>query len=124
MRLVLPSFPTRRSSDLLYALAAAAAVGIIFGKHIFGGFPKNIFNPALFGRLFLILAFPTAMSPWLSPFDMVSSAIPLQIFRETGTTTSVFNLFIGNIGGSIGETSALALLLGAAYLIYKKFANW
>src|SRR5690554_7371905 len=76
MRLVLPSFPTRRSSDLLYALAAAAAVGIIFGKHIFGGFPKNIFNPALFGRLFLILAFPTAMSPWLSPFDMVSSATP------------------------------------------------
>lgn len=111
-------------STPLYALAAAAAVGIIFGKHIFGGFPKNIFNPALFGRLFLILAFPTAMSPWLSPFDMVSSATPLQIFRETGTTTSVFNLFIGNIGGSIGETSALALLLGAAYLIYKKFANW
>ena len=111
-------------STPLYALAAAAAVGIIFGKHIFGGFPKNIFNPALFGRLFLILAFPTAMSPWLSPFDMVSSATPLQFFRETGTTTSVFNLFIGNIGGSIGETSALALLLGAAYLIYKKFANW
>ncbi len=111
-------------STPLYALAAAAAVGIVFGKHIFGGFPKNIFNPALFGRLFLILAFPTAMSPWLSPFDMVSSATPLQIFRETGTTTSVFNLFIGNIGGSIGETSALALLLGAAYLIYKKFANW
>ena len=111
-------------STPLYAIAAASAVGIVFGKHIFGGFPKNIFNPALFGRLFLILAFPTAMSPWLSPFDMVSSATPLQVFRETGATTSLFNLFVGNIGGSIGETSALALLLGAMYLIYKKFANW
>jgi len=111
-------------STPLYALAAAAAVGIVFGKQIFGGFPKNIFNPALLGRLFLVLAFPTAMSPWLTPVDMISSATPLQIFKDTGLTTSIWNLFIGNIGGSIGEVSSLALLLGAAYLIYKKIANW
>jgi electron transport complex protein RnfD len=108
----------------LYALAAAAAVGIVLGKQAFGGFPKNLFNPALFGRLFLILAFPTAMSPWLSPVDMVATATPLQNFRETGITASIWNLFIGNIGGSIGEVSALALLLGASYLIYKRYANW
>ncbi|MDP2813567.1 MAG: RnfABCDGE type electron transport complex subunit D [Erysipelotrichaceae bacterium] len=111
-------------STPLYALAAATAVGIVFGKQVFGGFPKNLFNPTLFGRLFLVLAFPTAMSPWLTPVDMVSSATPLQIFREEGITTPIWDLFIGNIGGSIGEVSALALLLGAAYLIYKKFANW
>lgn len=111
-------------STPLYALAAAAAVGMIFGKHAFGGFPKNIFNPALFGRLFLVLAFPTAMTPWLSPVDMVSTATPLRVFRDSGATTSVWNLFIGNVAGSIGEVSALALLLGAAYLIYNKYANW
>jgi Na+-translocating ferredoxin:NAD+ oxidoreductase subunit D len=111
-------------STPLYALAAASVVGIVFGKLIFGGFPRNIFNPALLGRLFLVLAFPTAMSPWLTPVDMVSAATPLQVLRETGATSSILNLFIGNIGGSIGEVSALALLLGAAYLIHKKFANW
>ena len=111
-------------STPLYALAAASVVGIVFGKLIFGGFPRNIFNPALLGRLFLVLAFPTAMSPWLTPVDMVSTATPLQVLRETGATSSILNLSIGNIGGSIGEVSALALLLGAAYLIHKKFANW
>lgn len=111
-------------STPLYAIAAAAAVGIILGKQAFGGFPKNLFNPALFGRLFLILAFPTAMTPWLKPVEMIATATPLQTLRESGTYTSIWNLFIGNIGGSIGEVSALALLLGAAYLIYKKYANW
>lgn len=111
-------------STPLYVLAISAAVAIIFGKQVFGGFPKNIFNPALFGRLFLVLAFPTAMRPWLTPVDMVTGATPLQVFRESGATTSILNLFIGNVGGSIGEVSALALLLGGGYLIYKKFANW
>lgn len=111
-------------STPLYALAAAAAVGIILGKQAFGGSTKNLFNPALFGRLFLILAFPTAMTPWLKPVEMISTATPLQTLRETGETTSLWNLFIGNIGGSIGEVSSLALLIGAAYLIYKRYANW
>lgn len=111
-------------STPLYALAAAAAVGIILGKQAFGGSPKNLFNPALFGRLFLILAFPTAMTPWLKPVEMISTATPLQILTETGETTSLWNLIIGNIGGSIGEVSSLALLMGAAYLIYKRYANW
>ncbi|WP_256436443.1 RnfABCDGE type electron transport complex subunit D [Alkalibacter rhizosphaerae] len=108
----------------MYVIAASAAVGIVVGKQAFGGFPKNLFNPALFGRLFLILAFPTALTPWLAPVDMVSTATPLRIFRDTGATTPIWNLFLGNIGGSMGEVSALALLLGATYLIYKKYANW
>lgn len=111
-------------STPIYVLAAASAVGIVIGKQVFGGFHKNLFNPALFGRLFLILAFPTAMSPWLSPIDMVSTTTPLRIFRDSGITTPILDLFIGNVGGSIGEVSALALLLGAAYLIYNKYANW
>lgn len=111
-------------STPLYALAASAAVGIILGKQVFGGFPKNLFNPTLFGRLFLVLAFPTAMSPWLTPIDMVSSATPLQTFGAEGVMTPIWDLFIGNVGGSIGEVSAAALILGGAYLIYKKFANW
>lgn len=111
-------------STPLYVLAAAAAVGIVLGKQAFGGSPKNLFNPALFGRLFLILAFPTAMTPWLKPVEMISTATPLQILTETGETTSLWNLIIGNIGGSIGEVSSLALLMGAAYLIYKRYANW
>jgi len=111
-------------STPLYVLAAAAFVAIIFGKQVFGGFPKNLFNPTLFGRLFLILAFPTALKPWLSPIDMMTSATPLQIFRESGITTPIINLFFGNVAGSIGETSAFALLIGAAYVLHKKFANW
>lgn len=107
-----------------YVLAAAVAVGIIAGKQVFGGFPKNLFNPALFGRLFLILAFPTAMAPWLRPVDLTSTATPLQTFRQTGTMAPVWDLFIGSVPGSMGEMSALALLLGAAWLIYKKYANW
>ncbi|SFN25273.1 RnfABCDGE type electron transport complex subunit D [Proteiniclasticum ruminis] len=112
-------------STPLYVLAISTAVGMIFGKHVFGGFPKNLFNPALFGRLFLVLAFPTAMTPWLSPVDLQSTATPLRVLRDTGSTsTSIWNLFIGNIGGSIGEVSALLLLVGGAYLIRNKYANW
>ncbi|MCW3489895.1 RnfABCDGE type electron transport complex subunit D [Dethiobacter alkaliphilus] len=111
-------------STPLYVLAASTAVGIVAGKQIFGGFPQNIFNPALLGRLFLIYAFPGALTPWLTPVDMVSTATPLQNFRETGVMAPVWNLFTGNVPGSMGEMSAAALLLGAAYLIYKKYANW
>ncbi|MBS3987469.1 MAG: RnfABCDGE type electron transport complex subunit D [Erysipelothrix sp.] len=112
-------------STPLVLLAGAAAVAIILGKQVYGGFPKNIFNPALLGRLFIVYLFPTAMQPWLSPVDMVSTSTPLRVLRETGeASTSILNLFLGNVGGSIGEISALAILLGAAYLIHKKFANY
>ncbi|HSL93827.1 MAG TPA: RnfABCDGE type electron transport complex subunit D [Bacillota bacterium] len=114
---VSPSLP-------LYVIAAAAVVAIVVGKQLFGGYGKNMFNPALVGRLFIVYAFPGTMSPWLSPVDLVSTATPLQVFRSSQMTAPIMNLFIGNVAGSIGETSAVLLLLGAGWLFYKRYANW
>lgn len=107
-----------------YVAALGAVVGISIGKQVFGGFGKNIFNPALVGRLFIVYAFPGSMSPWLAPVDMVTMATPLQLFRDGEAMAPVLNLFTGNVPGSIGETSALLLLLGAGWLFYKRYANW
>ncbi|MCL5982002.1 MAG: RnfABCDGE type electron transport complex subunit D [Firmicutes bacterium] len=104
--------------------AAGAAFAIVVGKQIFGGFGKNLFNPALTGRLFVILAFPGVMRPWLDPVQLTTAATPLQIFRAEGITAPLAALFVGNVPGSIGETSALALLTGFIWLAYKKYANW
>ena len=114
---VSPSLP-------LYVVAAGAVVGIVIGKQAFGGYGKNIFNPALFGRLFIIYAFPGTMSPWLTPIDGVSTATPLMIIRSEGTIAPIADLFFGIIPGSLGESSALLLLLGGGYLIWNKYANW
>lgn len=114
---VSPSLP-------LYVVAVGAVVGIVIGKQVFGGYGKNILNPALFGRLFIIYTFPGTMSPWLTPVDGLSTATPLQIIRSEGLLTPLKDLFLGTIPGSLGETSALLLLVGAAGLIYKKYANW
>ena len=108
----------------LYVAAAGAVVGIVVGKQLFGGYGKNIFNPALFGRLFIIYAFPGTMAPWLAPVDMTATATPLQIARSEGTLAPLQDLFLGTVPGSLGETSALLLLLGGAWLIYKSYANW
>ena len=107
-----------------YVVALASSFAIVVGKQVMGGFPKNMFNPTILGRLFIIYMFPTALRPWLTPVDMVTTATPLGIYRETGMLTPIFDLFVGNIGGSMGEISSLALLIGAAYLFYKKMANW
>jgi len=114
---VSPSLP-------LYVVAAGSIVGIVVGKQLFGGYGKNIFNPALFGRLFIIYAFPGTMTPWLAPFDGVATATPLQIARSEGVLTPLQDLFLGTVPGSLGESSALLLLLGGAWLIYKRYANW
>jgi Na+-translocating ferredoxin:NAD+ oxidoreductase subunit D len=108
----------------LYAVAAGSAVGIIIGKEIFGGYGKNLLNPALFGRFFIIYAFPGTMNPWLSSVDGVSTVTPLQLMRGEGIMTPAQELFLGNVAGSIGETSALLLLIGAGWLIFKRYANW
>jgi Na+-translocating ferredoxin:NAD+ oxidoreductase subunit D len=114
---VSPSLP-------LYVVAIGSAVGIVVGKQLFGGFGKNLFNPALFGRIFIIYAFPGTMTPWLSPVDVVATATPLQLIRSEGTITAINSLFFGTIPGSLGETSALLLLLGAGWLLYNRYANW
>jgi electron transport complex protein RnfD len=110
-------------------LGSIAAVAL--GKQIFGGLGQNIFNPALVGRAFLQAAFPVAMTTWALPVswtgkavDAVNAATPLNLMKFEHQTTAFTKLFLGNIGGSLGETSALALLLGAAYLYYKGYIEW
>ncbi|MBT9137302.1 MAG: Electron transport complex subunit RsxD [Firmicutes bacterium] len=108
----------------LYIAAIGAAFAIIVGKQLFGGYGKNIFNPAILGRLFIVLAFPGTMRPWLMPVDLTTAATPLQIFRADGTMAPLLDLFTGLVPGSVGETSVLALLIGFAWLVYKNTANW
>ncbi|MBN2320441.1 MAG: RnfABCDGE type electron transport complex subunit D [Acidobacteria bacterium] len=105
-------------------IGAVVAVGI--GKHIFGGLGYNIFNPALVGRAFLQAAFPVAMTTWESPnfVDTVTSATPLGALKFDAVTSSLAPMFFGNTGGSLGETSALALLAGGIFLIAIGIVNW
>ncbi len=107
-----------------YTAALGAAVGTVVGKELAGGYLKNIFNPALFGRLFIIAAFPGSLSPWLAPYDLTSTATPLGLMREEGTMTAFADLFLGTVPGSLGETSVLLIALGTVYLIYRRFVNW
>ena len=123
-------------STPLYAICLSAAFGIVAGKQLQGGLGKNLFNPALFGRLFYLFAFPDSILPWrqpadtstpflAAPADLVTQATPLEILRETGeAATPVVDLFLGRIPGTIGEISSLALILGAGLLIYKGFLRW
>lgn len=106
--------------------AIGAGVAIVFVKQFFGGLGCNIFNPALIGRAFLMAAWPAAMTTWVSPIDGVTTATPLGIVKEglEQQLPGLGQLFIGNVGGSLGETSALALLLGGLYLIYRKQVDW
>lgn len=105
-------------------------VAIIIAKQFFGGTGHNFMNPALVGRAFLLASWPVIMTKWTAPFstgfiikpDIVTSATPLAIMKGTaeGNLPDMLDLFLGNTGGCIGEVSALALLLGGAYLIIRK----
>jgi Na+-translocating ferredoxin:NAD+ oxidoreductase subunit D len=107
------------------AIGAVAAIGL--GKQIFGGLGYNIFNPALVGRAFLQAAFPVAMTTWSTPqyaVDAVTKATPLSAFKFDKLLTQTDTLFMGNIAGSLGETSALAILIGGIFLIAVRIVNW
>jgi len=118
--------------------AVGAIVAIAFGKMVFGGFGMNVFNPALVGRTFIYISFPTAMTVrWLKPFltfpggfvswqkiQNLTGATPMISFRNSGTITATARLFWGTISGCIGETSAFLIILAAVYLIYTKTAKW
>jgi len=109
-----------------------AIIGIIFGvgfgKMAFGGFGRNVFNPAIVGRLFIYISFPTTMNKWMIPtkygVDSVASATPLIESKISGALTSSLDLFLGVRAGSIGESAIILILLGGAYLIKTKTANW
>ncbi|MCM8709826.1 RnfABCDGE type electron transport complex subunit D [Clostridium sp. SYSU_GA19001] len=107
----------------LWLPVVGGVFAVIIVKQFFGGIGQNIMNPALAARAFLLASWPVQMTTWT--VDGVSSATPLGILKEgNGALPSLWNVFIGNIGGCIGETSALALLLGGAYLLYKKIISW
>jgi len=120
--------------DLSLELVVIGAVmAIALGKQVFGGLGHNIFNPALVGRAFLQVAFPVAMTTWSPPatllMDSATFATPLgnlkfQNALAQGTLTPIQDLFWGNTGGCLGETSALALLLGAAFLLFRRAMDW
>jgi len=108
-------------------LASVVAIGI--GKIIFGGLGMNIFNPAMVGRAFVMIAFASAMgaSAYINAdgtIDAMSMATPLTAFKQGGMTTAILDLFVGVTNGSLGETSAFACLLGGGYLLYRKTAAW
>ncbi|MBQ7791952.1 MAG: RnfABCDGE type electron transport complex subunit D, partial [Clostridia bacterium] len=108
-------------------------VAIIIAKQFFGGVGHNFINPALAGRAFLMASWPILMTRWVEPFssgffipeDLVSSATPLAILKtpDVGVMPDLQHLFLGNIGGCIGETSALALLIGGVYLVARKIIS-
>ena len=123
----------------IIAIGALAAIGI--GKMSFGGLGNNIFNPALVGRVFLLISFPVQMTTWPVPngfatADAVTGATPLALVKEavkngqavgdalSSAGFSTGNLILGNIGGSLGEVAAIGLLLGFAYMLIRKIISW
>ncbi len=126
-------------STPLWMLAIAVAFAVIFGKCVFGGTGMNIWNPALLSRAFLFFSYPSYLSGdsvWISVpkgMDAVTAATPLAVTDEAGRHTvqaltdngwSFWDLFNGLIPGSVGETSAIAILLGAVLLIWTGVASW
>lgn len=110
----------------LWMPAAGSFFAIAIAKCAFGGLGHNIFNPALAGRIFLALSWPSLMArwpEWAGP-DGITTATPLQLWKYQGVLTPHLKLFIGNVGGCIGETSALALLIGGLFLIAKGYIDW
>lgn len=122
----------------LWMLAVACAFAVIIGKEIFGGTGMNILNPALLTRAFLFFSYPSKMSGdsvWVANDtifglgyafpDGVTAATPLGILAQDGTTgTDFWNSFVGLIPGSIGETSVIAIGLGAILLLWTGIASW
>ncbi len=92
---------------------------VVVGKHVFGGIGNNIFNPALVSRAILLLTWPHQITQWVAPFDAATSATPLA-----GLEVGYLELFLGNIPGSVGETSVAALLIGAALLMARGYISW
>ncbi len=114
----------------IWVAIVGSAFAIIIGKQLFGGLGQNFINPALAGRAFLLASYPTEMTTWTAPVgfsgaDAVAVATPLAEMK-TGAlpTASVMELAMGNVGGCIGETCAIALILGGVYLIVKHVISW
>ncbi len=123
-----------------WIFAVGSFFAIVFGKMVFGGLGYNPVNPALAGRAFLMASWPVIMTAdWIPAnflfkgpmggIDGFTSATPLNVYKYNQLTIdqlkeALMPLFIGNVGGVLGETSAIALLIGAAILFYKKIISW
>lgn len=110
-------------------IGSMAAIGL--GKMCYGGLGNNLFNPALVGRVFLLISFPAAMTTWPIPepfsmayMDAQTAATPLSFMKFDQMLPPILNTLIGNVGGSMGEVSAIALLLGGIFLLWKKVITW
>ena len=110
-------------------IGSMAAIGL--GKMCYGGLGNNLFNPALVGRVFLLISFPAAMTVWPVPepfsmayMDAQTAATPLSFMKFDQMLPPILNTLIGNEGGSMGEVSAIALLLGGIFLLWKKVITW
>jgi len=126
----------------LWMVVIGSLVAIGIGKMTFGGLGKNIFNPAIVGRVFLMISFPVEMNMYPKPSpmstqltDIITGPTPLAIMKEgvaqgeyiqylMPNVPEYFNMFLGNVGGSIGEISALAILLGGIYMLVRKIITW
>lgn len=114
----------------LIVLGALVAIGV--GKMTFGGLGQNPFNPALVGRVFLLISFPVQMTSWpvagqlTSYLDAQTAATPLGLASQgrLDELPAATDLLLGNMGGSLGEVSAVALLLGCAWLLWKRIITW
>ncbi|MEO8195324.1 MAG: RnfABCDGE type electron transport complex subunit D [Thermoanaerobaculia bacterium] len=127
----------------LWMAALCGFVAIALGKVVWGGLGNNLFNPALVGRAFMQAAFPIALTTWVppqgllalyrgnlalpflhAPADAVTAATPLGQMKFLAVATPLTDLFWGNVSGSIGETSAAAILLGGLYLLARRAFDW
>ena len=116
----------------LWIIAIGALVAIGVGKMAFGGLGTNIFNPALVGRVFLLIAYPVQMTTWPAEAgyaDVATGATPLALIGQYiggahVELPTIVDCLVGNTGGSLGEVSAIAMLIGGAYLLIRKTITW
>jgi electron transport complex protein RnfD len=109
----------------LWQAAFGSIVAIILVKQLFGGIGKNFANPAITARIVMFLAFSVSMTTWTIP-DAVSGATPLALINKgaAGTLPGLLEMLLGLRGGCLGETSALALLIGGVYLLVRRVISW
>lgn len=120
-----------------WMVVIGALVAIIIGKQVYGGLGQNPFNPALVGRVFLLISFPLQMTTWQVPFDTVTAATPLGAMRTdlllhgkidpalgSVSLDTLWNPFLGKVGGCIGEISVVMLLAGGIFLLVTRVITW
>jgi len=109
----------------LWQAAFGAIVAIVVVKQLFGGIGQNFANPAITARIVMLISFASPMTDWVTGYpDAVAGATPLTLVAQGQPTPSVMKMAIGQIGGCIGEVSSVALLIGFAYMLYRKVITW